>query len=124
MAAGRMIAADVEAGIATFTYNADGQRSAKQGTDASVIGYLYDYKRLLHETDTVGGVVTKTYASGATDEFGDLIGEEGEFSHQYDAMANTEALLDDSGVERNVLAPAFVEGEGIESAAMSAAIPG
>lgn len=30
-------------------------------------------------------------ASDTTDEFGDLIGEEGEFGHVYDAMANTEA---------------------------------
>jgi RHS repeat-associated protein len=97
-APGRMISADVVAGILTLTYNADGQRTAKQGTDGSVTGFLYDHKRLLQETDDVGGDVTKTYASTTTDEFGDLIGEDGESAHVYDAQANTDALLDTSGM--------------------------
>ena len=63
----------------------------------AVTGFLYDHKRLLHETDELGQV-THTYTSSTTDEFGDLIGENGEFAHQYDAMANTEALLDEAGV--------------------------
>src|SRR5258708_7731520 len=96
-APGRLIEADVAAGTVTFTYNADGQRVAKQGTDASVVGFLYDHKKLLHETDEVGGAISHTYASDSSDEFGDLIGEDGEFVHQYDAMANTEPLLDNTG---------------------------
>ena len=63
-----------------------------------MIGYLYDHKRLLHETDEVGGEVSKTYTSDATDEFGNLIGDDSEYIHQYDAMANTNALLDASGM--------------------------
>jgi YD repeat-containing protein len=96
-ASGQMVSAEPAAGTVTFTYNADGQRVAKQSTDASVTGYLYDYKRMLHETDDVGGDITRTYASDTTDEFGDLIGEDGEYVHQFDAQANTHALLDNSG---------------------------
>ena len=77
--------------------NADQQRAVKQGTDGSVTGFLYDYKRLLCETDTVGGAISQTYASDTTDEFGDLIGEDGQYIHQYDAQANTNALLDETG---------------------------
>ncbi|NNM88460.1 MAG: hypothetical protein HKL95_08065 [Phycisphaerae bacterium] len=57
----------------------------------------YDYKRLLCETDTIGGAISPTYASDTTEEFGDLIGEDGQYIHQYDAQANTNALLDDTG---------------------------
>ena len=77
--------------------NADQQRAAKQSTDGAVTGFLYDYKRLLCETDTVGGAISQTYASDTTDEFGDLIGEDGQYIHQYDAQANTNALLDETG---------------------------
>ena len=56
-----------------------------------------DYKRLLCETDTVGGAISETYASDTTEEFGDLIGEDGQYIHQYDAQANTNALLDETG---------------------------
>ena len=105
-----MISAEVEAGIITLSYNADGQRTAKQGTDGSVVGFLYDGKRLLHETDEVGGEVTNTYAAGTSDEYGDLIGGDTEPTHQYDAMANTAALLDDSGqVEAQYKYTAFGE---------------
>jgi YD repeat-containing protein len=96
-AAGRMGAVEVMAGSVTLVYDADGRRVAKQGTDGSAVGYLFDVKRLLHETDEVGGEVNRTYASGTQDEFGDLVGEDGEFSHAYDAQANTDALLDDGG---------------------------
>ena len=91
--AGRMVSTEVAAGMVTFTYNADGQRVAKQSTDGSVVGYLYDDKRLLHETDDVGGDVSNTYAAGTQEEFGDLIGEGDGQSHAYDAQANTNALL-------------------------------
>lgn len=64
------------------------------------MGYLYDQKKLLHETDDVGAV-SKTFASDMTDEYGDLIGEGGHV-HQYDAQADTEALLEADGtVEEN-----------------------
>jgi YD repeat-containing protein len=91
-----MVSADTESGIVTLSYNADGQRSAKQGTDGSVTGFLYDGKRLLHETDEVGGEVTNSYAARTSDEYGDLIGGGTEPTHQYDAQANTAALLEDS----------------------------
>jgi RHS repeat-associated protein len=94
--AGRMISADVTAGIMTLTYNADGQRVLKESTDSNITGYLYDAQRLLNETDDVGDI-TQTYASDTTEEFGDLIGEDGEYVHQYDAEANTHALLDSTG---------------------------
>ena len=83
--------------IERSAYNADQQRAAKQSTDGSVTGFLYDYKRLLCETDTIGGTISQTYASDTTEEFGDLIGEDGEYIHQYDAQANTNALLDNTG---------------------------
>lgn len=95
-ASGRMVTAEVEAGIVTLTYNADGQRVAKVSTDHSVVGYLYDLKRLLHETDGADNV-TNTYAAGTNDEFGDLIGEGDGQSHVYDAQADTDALLDSTG---------------------------
>ena len=96
-AAGNMVTAEPAAGTVTLTYNADQQRAAKQSTDGSVTGFLYDYKRLLCETDTIGGAISQTYASDTTEEFGDLIGEDGEYIHQYDAQANTNALLDNTG---------------------------
>ena len=96
-AAGNMVTAEPAAGTVTLTYNADQQRAAKQSTDGSVTGFLYDYKRLLCETDTIGGTISQTYASDTTEEFGDLIGEDGEYIHQYDAQANTNALLDNTG---------------------------
>jgi RHS repeat-associated protein len=109
-AAGRLAAAEPDAGPMAFTYDADGRRVAKQSTDAAVTGYLYDYKRLLHETDDVGGAITRTYASDTSDEFGDLIGEDGEFVHQYDAQADTHALLDTTGaVEARYKYDAFGE---------------
>jgi hypothetical protein len=53
---------------------------------------------LLQETDDVGGEITKTYATTCDEEYGDLIGEDGqELYHQFDAEANTAALLDDGG---------------------------
>ena len=94
----RMKSAEPVAGPMEFTYNADGQRVSKQSTDGSVTGFLYDYRHLLHETDGVGGDVTKTYTTTTDDEFGDLISETGsELYHQYDAQAATTALLDDLG---------------------------
>lgn len=98
-AAGRMASAEDSAasGPVTFTYNADGQRVAKEAADGGATGFLYDQARLLHETDEVGGEVDRTCASGTDDEFGDLIGEEGQYAHAYDARANTDALLDDAG---------------------------
>lgn len=96
-AAGNMATAEPAAGTVTLTYNADQQRAAKQSTDGAVTGFLYDYKRLLCETDTVGGAISQNYASDTTEEFGDLIGEDGQYIHQYDAQANTNALLDDTG---------------------------
>ena len=94
----RMTTAEPAAGIASFTYNADGQRTAKQSTDGSVTGFLYDYKKLLTETDDVGGEVSNLYATTTDQEFGDLISEDGDqLVHQYDAQACTNALLDSSG---------------------------
>ena len=61
--------------------------------------FPYHHKHLLHETeDGMGGEVSKTYASTTDDEFGDLISETGsELYHQFDAQANTNALLDEAG---------------------------
>ena len=61
-------------------------------------GFLYDHKKLLHETHEIGGAISRTYASVSAGEFRDLIGGDGEYIHQYDADANTEALLDNAGV--------------------------
>jgi YD repeat-containing protein len=52
-ASGQMIAAEPEAGIVTFTYNAYGQRIVKEAFGTGT-GFLYDHKRLLHETDELG----------------------------------------------------------------------
>ena len=88
-----MVSAEPIAGEIELLYNADGQRVAKAST-----GFLYNYKHLLHETDEIGGEITKTYTSTTDDEFGDLISEDGsELYHQFDAQANTNALLDEAG---------------------------
>ncbi len=79
-----MVSAEPAAGIVSFTYNADGQRIVEEASDG-VTGYLYHLKRILHETDDVGDITT-TYASGTDDEYGDLIGEDGQYGHQYDAQ--------------------------------------
>jgi YD repeat-containing protein len=95
---GRMATAEVAAGIVSFTYNADGQRVAKQGTDGSVTGFLYDHNNLLAETDEVGGDVSALYTTGTDQEFGDLIEENGgQAVPMFNAQANTNALLDSSG---------------------------
>src|SRR5581483_3544459 len=94
-AAGRLVSVDVAAGAVTFTYNADGQRVVKQSTDASITGFLYDHKKLLHETDAADTIL-KTYTTTTDEEYGDLISETGETYHQYDAQANTNALIDDA----------------------------
>ena len=61
-------------------------------------GYLYDYKKLLAETDEVGGEVSNLYTTTTDQEYGDLISEDGEnLTHQYDAQACTNALLDNTG---------------------------
>ncbi len=67
----------------SFSYNADRQRVLKDSS-AGPTAYLYDLQRIRHETDDVGGEVTRTYACSTTDEFGDLIGEAGEFEHVYE----------------------------------------
>ena len=36
------------------------------------MGYLYDYKHLLHETDDVGGEITNTYTATTDQEFGEM----------------------------------------------------
>ncbi len=71
------------------------RRPARRQAEHRRLGhrFLYDHKRLLQETDEVGGDVTKMYASSTTDEFGDLIGEDGEYIHVYDAQANTRPCL-------------------------------
>ena len=97
-APGRMSTAEVAAGTVTLTYNADGQRVVKQSTDGSSMGFLYDYKKLLNETDG-DGEITNTYATTSDQEFGDLISEDGDqLYYQFDAQANTNAALDPSGL--------------------------
>src|SRR5262249_60733904 len=71
-AAGRMESADVDTGVISFTYNADGQRVLKEAADGPT-GFLYDQQRILHETDDIGGDISTTYATSTTDEFGDLL---------------------------------------------------
>ncbi len=81
-AANRMATAQTAAGTVSMTYDADGRRVAKQTTDGSAVGFLYDYKRLLHEIDEVGGDISNTYATTTTEEFGDLLEENGDAFHE------------------------------------------
>ena len=90
-----MATVEIGIGMVTLTYNADGQRVIKD-SPSGYTGYLYDHKRLLQETDEAGEI-TNTYASGTSEEFGDLIGEDDGMVHQYDAQADTNALLDNTG---------------------------
>ncbi len=97
-AGGQMASAEPSvSGPVSFSYNADGQRVLKDSASGGPTAYLYDLQRILHETEDVGGEITRTYACSTTDEFGDLIGEDGLFEHVYDAQANTDALLDPAG---------------------------
>jgi YD repeat-containing protein len=97
-AAGDMTGAEVTAGTVNFTYNADGQRVSKESTDSSVKGFLYDYKKLIAETEDVGGDIVKSYDTTSDQEFGDLISEDGDnVYYQFDAQANANALLDELG---------------------------
>jgi RHS repeat-associated protein len=79
----------------TFSYNTDGQRVAKQPPSGTPTGFLYDHKKLLQETEEVGGEISKTYSSDGSDEFGDLIGIDADYTYQYDAQANTLCVLED-----------------------------
>jgi len=64
------------------------------GTDGSAVAFLYDYKRLLHETDEVGWRHSQTYATTTTEEFGDLFRREpARTSTQYDAQRDTNRAL-------------------------------
>jgi hypothetical protein len=55
-------------GLINFTYNADGQRVAKESNDGSSTGFLYDEKKMLHETDEVGGEEHKQILQGILDK--------------------------------------------------------
>jgi RHS repeat-associated protein len=104
-AAGRMSSAEPAsaAGAIAFQYNADGQRVVKDASavgGGTAVGFLFDHKHLLHETEGgVGGEISKTYATTCDEEYGDLLGEEdgSKYTHQFDAQANTAALLDEFG---------------------------
>jgi YD repeat-containing protein len=67
----------VPAGTLSFTYNAEGQRVVKTSYDGSVTGFLYDFKRLLQETEGygAGSAIDKTYTSAIDDEYGDVLSE-------------------------------------------------
>jgi RHS repeat-associated protein len=84
------------AGAVTFTYTGEGRRVKKQNPSTTT-KFIYDFNRLLEETDG-GGSVKEQYTS-TLDEYGDLVSEYDNtttFYHQFDAIGNTDALLNET----------------------------
>ncbi|HUT14425.1 MAG TPA: hypothetical protein VMY42_28325 [Thermoguttaceae bacterium] len=82
----------------TFSYNAAGKRVGKTVGEQGK-RFLYDFNRLLQESDADTGETEMLYTS-TTDEYGDLISEYGEAGskyHHYDASGSTDALQDPEG---------------------------
>ncbi len=91
----RLTLAEPVAGSVTLTYNPDGRRVKKE-TPSDATRFIYDFNRLLQETDDSGDV-EQQYTS-TLEEWGDLVSEyDGSDTsyHQYDALGSTDALLDD-----------------------------
>ena len=88
-------------GPTTLTYNGDGQRTRKAPDGESAINFIYDQRNLLQEVDDDDETL-RTYTMSGGDGYGDLISEYqqsgggGEYYHQFDANANSNAIIDDS----------------------------
>ena len=126
-AGGRMHVVEADAGTTTFTYDADGRRIVKQDAHGSPTGFLYDDKKLVAETDQIGGQISHLYATTADGEYGDLIGDDGAYAHQYDAQSATTCLTDNAGAVQAAykyyafghVAAFAVDGDGWQSVAPS-----
>ncbi len=95
----QMTVAEVPSGSVTLTYNADGQRIAKQSYDSTHHKFIYDFKKLLQETDA-NDVAQVTY-TGTLQEFGELLSEYDEFDDEttfdtFNAQWSADALVDES----------------------------
>lgn len=100
--------AETPGGIVTLTYNAIGQRIRKDAADTpggAETNYLYDFKKLLQESDDDGDA-TRTYTS-TTNEYGDLLSEFDELDDEsyfgaFDSQHSADAWLaeDQSTIER------------------------
>ena len=92
----RLRQAELPAGAdpVTLTYNAAGQRVAKQTAPADSKKFIYDFNNLLQETDGDTNETEMLYTS-TTEEYGDLVSEYSQESryHQYDALGSTDALV-------------------------------
>ena len=55
---GRMAEAHPAAGLVSLVYDARGKRVSKQAMDRTVIVFIYDFDRLLKETDASGDTET------------------------------------------------------------------
>ncbi len=92
----RLVSSEPVAGVVTLTYRADGRRVRKEMPSESK-KFIYDFKRLLQETDDTG-TVEQEYTSTLS-EWGELVSEydgTDTLYHQYDAIGSTDALLDDA----------------------------
>ncbi|REK48438.1 MAG: hypothetical protein DWQ46_02605 [Planctomycetota bacterium] len=98
-ARGLMVEADPGSPV-TYTYNADGQRVRKE-TASETINYLYDFSRLLEQSDASHDPQT-SYTS-TEDEYGDLVSEYDQSGtptsryYTYDGLGSTDALVDPDG---------------------------
>ena len=92
----QLTTAEPVAGPVELTYNANGRRVRKE-TPSEVKNFIYDFQRLLQETDDAGDVEHQ-YTS-TNEEYGDLVSEYDGLEtayHQHDAIGTTDALLDDN----------------------------
>jgi RHS repeat-associated protein len=93
----RLAAVEPVAGPVTFTYDADSRRLGKQ-TLALTKRYIYDFEKVLQETDGFG--VTQNQYTSTEEQYGDLVsaygGGQGVY-YAFDAVGSADALLDDTG---------------------------
>ncbi len=88
-------------GPAAMTYNGDGQRTRKAPSGEAAVNFIYDHNNLLQEVDDEDETL-RVYTMTGGDGYGDLISEYqesgggGEYYHQFDANANTNAIIDQS----------------------------
>ena len=96
----QLTAAETPGGIVSLTYNALGQRIQKNAVEVpggEVTNYLYDFHRLLQESDEAGDA-TRTYTS-TINEYGDLLSEYDDVEDEsyfgtFDAQHSADAWLD------------------------------
>lgn len=100
----RLTEVEPPSGPITLSYNANGARVSKEAAGVTR-NYLYDFERLLNESETTGASTTYT---STVEEYGKLLSEYDDaagarLDHAYDAQWSTNALIDENGAVAETL---------------------